>query len=123
MNKTVVIGAFFVAAIIAGIVLRLTGRIEGFMQQEIGMPLNEPGMGPYDQVSAGSVSGWSATEGAPILSGGLPSQAAETNQFMFLVENKVDPECCPSAFATDTGCVCLSEHDRGLMASRGGNSA
>ena len=93
------------------------------MQQEVGMPLNSPGIGPYDQVSTGSVSGWAATEASPILSHALPSQADSTNELMFLVGNKVDSECCPSAFNTDTGCVCLSEQDRELMGHRGGNRA
>ena len=121
MNRTNLLIAFFAAAVLAGLFLRFGSRTEGFMQQEVGMPLNTPGMGPYDQVSGGSVSGWAATEASPILSQGLPSQADNTNQLMFLVGNKVDPECCPSSFNTDTGCVCLSEQDRDLMGHRGGN--
>jgi len=123
MNKTNLVIAFFVAAVLAGLFLRFTVSRESFMQQAVGMPLNAPGMGPYDQVSAGAVSGWAATEASPILAGPTtPAGTADkSNELMFLVGNKVDPDCCPGAFNTDTGCVCLSEHDRDIMAHRGGN--
>lgn len=123
MNKTVMIGAFFFAAVLAGIILRLTGRIEGFAQEEVGMPLNEKGMGPYDQVSIGGVSGWATSEPASILPSSPASTSSDPNKLMFLVGNKVDTDCCPGAFNTDTGCVCLSEQDRSIMAHRGGNRA
>jgi hypothetical protein len=42
---------------------------------------------------------------------------------MFLADTKTSPSCCPSAFNTDTGCVCLSSAERSQMASRGGNRA
>jgi hypothetical protein len=42
---------------------------------------------------------------------------------MSLVGNTVSSDCCPSTFNTDTGCVCLTEADRRLFASRGGNKA
>ena len=123
MNKTVMIGAFFFAAVLAGIILRLTGRIEGFAQEDVGMPLNEKGMGPYDQVSIGGVSGWATSEPASILPSSPASTSSDPNKLMFLVGNKVDTDCCPGAFNTDTGCVCLSEQDRSIMAHRGGNRA
>lgn len=123
MNKTELLIAFFVAAVLAGLFLRFTAvRTESFMQHEVGMPLHGPGIGPYDQVSVGSVSGWAATEASPII-GGASSSSDKSNELMYLVGNKVDPECCPSAFNTDTGCVCLTEQDRDLMANRGGNRA
>jgi hypothetical protein len=126
MDKTSVVLAFLVAAVLAGLFIRMNpggvpGR-ESFMQQEVGMPLNGPGIGPYDQVSAGAVSGWSATEAAPVLSS-LPSQADSSNDLMLMVGNKVDPECCPGAFNTDTGCVCLTEKDKDMFSHRGGNRA
>jgi hypothetical protein len=128
MNKTALVLAFFVAAVLAGLFVRFGGGVaptskESFMQQPAGMPLNAGGMGPYDQVSiGGGVSGWAANEAAPI-SGALPSQSLDTNKLMFLVDNKVDSECCPSAFHTDTGCVCLSDSQKSTMATRGGNRA
>ena len=131
MDKTSLVLAFLVAAVLAGLFVRFGGSVpapastEHFMQKQVGAPTSGPGMGPYDSVSLdGGLSGWSATEphsAAPI-SGDLPSQAHD-NKLMFLVGNKVDPDCCPAAFNTDTGCVCLTESDRSLMGSRAGNRA
>jgi len=126
MDKTSLVIAFLVAAVIAGLFIRMNVGIPGresFMQKEAGMPLNGPGIGPYDQVSVGTVSGWAATEAAPVLSSSLPSQADNSNQLMLMVGNKVDSECCPAAFNTDTGCVCLTEQEKDLFAHRGGNRA
>lgn len=129
MDKTSVVLAFFVAAVLAGLFVKFNISIpkpsskEHFMQKPLGAPTSGPGMGPYDQVSIdGGFSGWAANEphnAAPI-TGDLPGQATD-NKLMFLVGNKTDPDCCPAAFNTDTGCVCLTEQDRNLMASRGGN--
>lgn len=130
MNKTALVLAFFVAAVLAGIFVRFNflGVVptskESFMQQPAGMPLNAGGMGPYDQVSiGGGIGGWVANEAAPMQAAGLPSQSLDTNKLMFLVDNQVDTDCCPSTINTDTGCVCLTDENRRLMASRGGNRA
>lgn len=128
MDKTSIVFAFFVAAIVAGLLVKFHVRIpmpsrETFMQKSVGAPTHGTGMGPYDEVSlAGGFSGWASTEhgAAPISSGPLQG-VAEDNKLMFLVGNKTDSSCCPSAFNTDTGCVCLTEQDRHTMASRGGN--
>jgi len=128
MKKTGIVLAFFIAALLAGLFVKFNVRLpmasqEHFMQKPIGAPKDGPGMGPYDQVSiGGGFSGWSATEphsAAPV-TGSLPG-LAQDNKLMFLVGNKTDASCCPAAFNTDTGCVCLTESDRSLMASRGGN--
>ena len=129
MDKTSIVLAFFVAALLAGLFVKFNINVplptskEHFMQKPLGAPTSGPGMGPYDQVSIdGGFSGWAATEphsAAPI-TGDLPGQATD-NKLMFMVGNKTDASCCPAAFNTDTGCVCLTESDRHLMASRGGN--
>ena len=130
-EKTTLVLAFFLAAILAGLFVRFGpsrgpfAAHEGFMQQPVGAPVSGPGMGPYDAVSMGPISGWASTEphsAAPIVSGGLPGLASD-NKLMHLVGNKTDPSCCPAAFNTDTGCVCLTDSDRSFMASRGGNRA
>ncbi len=129
MDKTSLVLAFFVAALLAGLFVKFNVSIpmptskEHFMQKPLGAPTSGPGMGPYDQVSMdGGFSGWAATEphsAAPV-TGSLPGQSTD-NKLMFLVGNKTDASCCPAAFNTDTGCVCLTESDRSFMASRGGN--
>lgn len=129
MNKTSLVLAFFVAAVLAGVFVQFNVSIpmpsskEHFMQKPLGAPTSGPGMGPYDQVSIdGGFSGWASTEphGAAPISGALPGQA-DDNKLMYLVGNKTSTDCCPAAFNTDTGCVCLNEKDRQFMASRGGN--
>jgi hypothetical protein len=133
MDKTSLVMAFLLAAILAGVFVQYTGSSlpaasskENFMQKSVGAPMNGPGIGPYDSVSLdGGVSGWAANEphsSAPVGASPLPSQS-EDGKLMFLVGNKVDPECCPAAFTTDTGCVCLSEQDKNFMGSRAGNRA
>jgi hypothetical protein len=131
MDKTSVVLAFFVAAVLAGLFVKFNVSIpvpsttEHFMQKPLGAPTSGPGMGPYDQISmAGGFSGWAANEphsAAPV-TGSLPGQSTD-NKLMYLVGNKTDPSCCPAAFNTDTGCVCLNESDRNFMAARGGNKA
>lgn len=128
MNKTNLVFAFFIAAVLAGLFVQYSGSgvrpvaKEDFMQQEIGMPLNQGGMGPYDQVSIAGSSGWASSEPLPVAT--APASAhMDSNKLMLLVGNKVSTDCCPAAFNTDTGCVCLTEHDRKLFGSRGGNRA
>jgi len=115
MHKTTLVVGLFIAAIVAGFMMR-GGYTEGFMQKDAGMPLSGPAMGPYDT----SMGGWMSSEHMPV--GNLPqNQALEQNKLMFLVGNKTDSSCCPAAFTTDSGCVCLSGADSDLMAHRGGN--
>ena len=91
-------------------------QMEHFMQKDAGMPLDGPAMGPYDT----AMGGWMSSEHMPV--GGLPQNSfKEENNPMFLVGNKISPSCCPAAFTSDSGCVCLSESDKDFMASRGGN--
>jgi hypothetical protein len=115
LNKTSVVLAFFVAAVLSGLFLRFNTR-ESFMQKDVGMPLNAPGMGPYDGVGA---QGWSANE--PTGETALPLGSSGDNHLMLLSDNKVSADCCPSQFTSDTGCVCLNEQDKNMFASRGGN--
>ena len=131
MDKTNLVFAFLVAAVLAGLFVQfntgspMPSSHENFMQQSVGAPVTSGGMGPYDNVSTGSISGWAVTEphsAAPIGASPLPSQSSD-NSLMFLVGNKVDETCCPAAFNTDTGCVCLTEENRNFMASRAGNRA
>jgi hypothetical protein len=126
MDKTNLVVAFLVAAIAAGLLVQYMpvsaapASKEAFMQQEIGMPLNAGGIGPYDGVAVGDQTGWASSEPMPV--GTMPvNTPLDTNKLMLMVGNKTSPDCCPSPYNTDTGCVCLSEQDRKLFASRGGN--
>jgi len=122
MNKTTLVVAVFVAVLVLCLVkfnfsFSAPQNRETFAQKEVGMPVEGVGMGPYDNVSIPGASGWLMTESAP--KGASPIGAQKNLDF--LLHPRTSPSCCPSAFTTDTGCVCVSEQDRGTMASRGGN--
>jgi len=123
MEKTNLVFAFFIGAILAGLFVRYMGTSiprESFMQKPTGQPLNAAGMGPYDGVSVGGATGWAGSEPLPV--GQHPvNTPLDSNKLMLLEGNKVSADCCPSAFSGDTGCVCLTTSDKKLFASRGGN--
>ena len=128
MQKTIVVLVFFLAAVLAGLYARSMmapaapakdmeepGK-EKFMQREVGMPLDmEP------------VQGYAGT--SPIL-GSEPKPVSEkpydmaNDQELFQFENnRISADCCPSAFSTDRGCVCLTDAQLKDFANRGGNRA
>lgn len=128
VDKTTLVTAVFVAAVLAGLFVQygmgapVPATKEAFMQQEAGMPLNAGGIGPYDGTSLGTATGWATSEPLPV--GTSPASThMDGNKLMLMVGNKTSPDCCPAAFNTDTGCVCLTEQDKTLFASRGGNKA
>jgi hypothetical protein len=127
MQKTIVVLTFFLAALLAGL-FAMSARVpekpaddntdgkEKFMQREKGMPLDmEP------------VAGYAGT--SPIL-GSEPKPVSEkpydmtNDQELFQFEgNRISADCCPSAFSTDRGCVCLTDAQLKDFANRGGNRA
>jgi hypothetical protein len=117
MKATLAITLFFVAALLAGLVLRTT---EGFAQKEVGMPLDM-------QKTEGAV-GVSGFDGTPPLLGSEPKpisekpyEMADDTQLFSLANNRMSADCCPSPFSGDRGCVCLTDAQVSLFASRGGN--
>lgn len=123
MKKTLFVVALFVAVVVAGLIMKYSASAsvpaerETFMQKEIGAPSGGSRMGPYDGMSVQGASGWMPNEKVP--EGSAPVGSSET--LGFLLNPKTSTSCCPSAFNTDMGCVCLSDSDKQLMASRGGN--
>jgi hypothetical protein len=134
MNKTTVVLAFFVAALLAGWFLRSVavppaakasgedGKKEKFMQQERGMPL--------DMQAVQGPPGVQGYEGTPPLLGSEPKPVSlqpydmANDQELFQFEgNKVSADCCPSPFSSDMGCVCLTDKQIREFESRGGNRA
>jgi hypothetical protein len=49
-------------------------------------------------------------------------KGSQQRMFMF-AQNQVRPECCPSTYSSDRGCVCTTEAQRNLISGRGGNAA
>ena len=54
------------------------------------------------------------------LSGNTGGPVPPDHLFMFQ-NDKSDLSCCPSAYSTSTGCVCLSEKQAQYLNERGGN--
>ena len=79
-------------------------------------------MGPFDGVGLtcpDGVSKWKCnTPNEPM--NGPAFQPGPDSLFMFK-NNQCKPECCPSSYACDGGCVCTTPDQRKVIASRGGN--
>ena len=121
MLRTPVIVAFFLAAAIVGMMLRMTdmtGGVETFK-----LPSDK--MAPLETTSSSGITGW--TETSPILGSQAkpvperPYDVADDNAIAQFMNNKIGPDCCPSPFSTSSGCICLTETDRKGFASRFGN--
>jgi hypothetical protein len=137
MKKTAVVFALFLAALLAGVFVRYVSKTspvkttedsdsesedgkERFFQREIGMPLD------MQQVTGPSgVAGYSGT---PPLLGSEPKPVPirpydmANDQELFQFEgNRMSADCCPSPFSGDRGCVCLTDKQIAMFASRGGN--
>lgn len=122
MKHTPVIVGAFLAAVTAGLLMRFfvppppAVIKETFAQREIGLPVDfshpaEPHEGQSELL----------VEAKPVSQ--KPYEQADDSKLFFLANSKVSAECCPSIYSTDRGCVCVSEADAQLMASRGGNRA
>jgi hypothetical protein len=126
MKKTSLVIGLFVFVIVVGLLVQMVpasapASRETFAQKEIGAPSTGTSMGPYDSVGIPGASGWLATEegGAPV--GTSPVGASGEPRLMFLAEPRTSSACCPSAYSTGAGCVCLGDEDLRTMSSRGGN--
>ena len=116
MTRTQLVVMMFLLALVMGFSMKYFPSREGFMQKEVGMPLDGPSMSPYDSQNG---SGWKTM---PV--GSLPQNIAlEQNKLMFLVDTPSSPSCCPGSggFSDDSGCLCVRESDKALMNTRGGN--
>ena len=119
-HGSVIIGAFL-AAVTAGLLVRFFGPKhipikETFAQREVGLPVDfsqpaEPHSGPSELLG----------EAKPVSQ--KPYEKADDTQLFFLANAKVSPDCCPSIYSTDRGCVCVSDAEAQIMGSRGGNRA
>lgn len=119
MKRTVFITALFLAALLAGLFLRMN-TTETFMQRTVGMPL--------DMERVEGAVGVSGYEGTPPLLGSEPKPVSERpyemandNELFQFEGNRVSADCCPSPFSSDRGCICLTDAQIKEFASRGGN--
>jgi len=79
-------------------------------------------IGPFDGVGLtcpDGVSKWKCnTPNEPL--NGPAFEPGPDSLFMFK-NNQCKPECCPSSYTCDGGCVCTSPDQRQVISSRGGN--
>lgn len=137
MNRTTTVLLFFVAAVLAGLFLKVQENMgcgarnvsvemmtnkETFFQREVGMPL--------DMQSVEGATGVAGYSGTPPLLGSEPKPLSEKpydmandNELYQFEGNKMGPECCPSPFSGDRGCICLTDSQVAEFASRGGNKS
>lgn len=137
MKKTTVVFTLFLAALLAGVFVRYFSKTspvkttadsdsesedgkERFFQRELGMPL--------DMQQVAGPSGVAGYSGTPPLLGSEPKPVPErpydmaNDQALFQFEgNRMSADCCPSPFSGDKGCVCLTDKQIAMFASRGGN--
>ena len=79
-------------------------------------------MGPFDGVKLtcpDGVSSWKCNTPNEPLTG--PAFELGPNSLFIFKNNQCKPECCPSSYACDGGCVCTTPDQRQVIASRGGN--
>lgn len=135
MKRTTVVIILFVAALLAGLFLQANAVVspvkpvkeeendgkERFMQRQVGMPL--------DMQSVEGAVGVAGYNGTPPLLGSEPKptperpyeMTGETTPPGSLVGAKMSPDCCPSPYSGDGGCVCMTREDRRIAMTRGGN--
>lgn len=137
MQKTTVIVAIFVAALLAGLFMNAMAQVppaktsqeggasvkEKFMQRQVGMPLDMESVegGPPGVAGFSGVSPILGSEPKPVPL--EPYAKADDPELFQFQSNKISAECCPSPFSTDIGCVCMTDAQMKQFASRGGNRA
>ena len=98
------------------------GFVSYYLENAGGAKNSYGAMGPFDGVKLtcpdGSSSWKCNTPNEPL--NGPAFEPGPDSLFMFK-NNQCKPECCPSSYACDGGCVCTSPDQRQVIASRGGN--
>ena len=112
MKRTPVVLAFFVAAFLLGLYVTFQlPKTETFtMATEIGSPVPKSDVYAVEE----GVSGPGKVDPAPY-------KIAEDEKLFAFDENRKSPDCCPSPFVSDEGCICMTEAQKAQFASRGGN--
>ena len=80
------------------------------MAMELGAPVPRAGVQPIEEGGAGPGN----VDPSPY------KTTPDENLFDF-DDNEKGPQCCPSAFVSDEGCICVTEQQKKLFESRGTN--
>jgi len=130
MKQLLFIGGMILLVIAAMLVSRSSlvrgvtsdGFASYYLQNAGGSKDSYSKMGPFDGIGLTCPDGTSSwkcnTPNEPL--NGPEFEVGPDSLFMFK-NNQCKPECCPSSYACDGGCVCTSPDQRQVIASRGGN--
>jgi hypothetical protein len=116
MKRTPVVVAFFVAAFLVGlyVVYGMQQTTESFsVAQSIGMPTDMQATGVY---AASPLLG-----SEPKTLSDKPYDMTNDEELFMFKNNRISTDCCPSAFVSDLGCICMTDDQVKQFASRGGN--
>ena len=117
--------------VVAGLILSQSKLVRGaypegfasyYLENSGGVASEYKPMGPFDGVGLtcpDGVSKWKCNTPNEPLNGPAFEPGADS-LFMFK-NNQCKPECCPSSYACDGGCVCTTPDQRQVIATRGGN--
>jgi len=80
-------------------------------------------MGSFDNIrlKTGNNSSWRYTHPNEPLMGNYPKFELGPNNLFMFKDNQAKPECCGASYATDTGCLCVTDEQRAMINTRGGN--
>jgi hypothetical protein len=98
------------------------GFVSYYLENAAGASKAYKGMGPFDGVGLtcpDGVSKWKCNTPDEPLNG--PAFKPGPDSLFMFKNNQCKPECCPSSYACDGGCVCTSPEQRQVIATRGGN--
>jgi hypothetical protein len=131
MNKQLMFLGGMILLVIAALLVSRSPLVAGvtrdgfasyYLQNAGGAKETYDKMGPFDAVGLtcpDGVSKWKCnTANEPL--NGPAFQPGPDSLFMFK-NNQCKPECCPSSYTCDGGCVCSTPDQRQVIASRGGN--
>ena len=128
MKRTIVVLAFFAAAILAGLYMKLSTPTlvvedvkEKFAQRQVGMPLDMQSVEGPTPTGYNGVSPLLGSEPKPLSE--KPYEMANDQELFQFQNNRISADCCPSPFSSDRGCVCLTDAQIKQFESRGGNRA
>jgi len=129
MKRTSVVFGFFFAALLAGLFLRYMSATplkvgdevstkETFMQLDTGAPVDMQA-GSGSAIQGVNSSSHLANQSKPVPL--APYDMTPDPKLTMFDKNRVGPDCCPSPFSSDRGCVCLTQQQIDVYASRAGN--
>jgi hypothetical protein len=111
MKRTPVVLAFFFASVLVGLYVMFSNQTTELftVTQEQGEPV-QSGVNPVSSTGPG-----------PLTLKEAPYEITEDAKLFAFDNNRKSADCCPSAFVSDVGCICLTKEQEALFASRGNN--